>query len=44
MRVTKSDHQAELGYWVGRPFGGLGFATEAAKRIVYDQLNLENLE
>lgn len=24
----------ELGYWLGRPFWGLGFATEAARRLV----------
>ena len=34
LRVSKSDNQAELAYWVGRPYWGLGFATEASRRIV----------
>jgi RimJ/RimL family protein N-acetyltransferase len=27
-------HRAELGYWIGRPYWGNGFATEAARAIV----------
>ncbi len=26
--------QAELGYWIGRPFWGKGYGTEAARRVV----------
>lgn len=27
-------HQAELGYWIGAPFWGQGYATEAAREVV----------
>ncbi len=36
----------EFGYWLGRPFWGLGFATEAAHRLVrfaFEALGLENV-
>ncbi|MEP1231493.1 MAG: GNAT family N-acetyltransferase [Litorimonas sp.] len=32
-RKTTSDH-FELGYWVGRPFWGQGYATEAASALI----------
>ncbi len=28
---THVDGQVEMGYWIGRPYWGLGYATEAAK-------------
>ena len=28
------DDNAELGYWIGRPYWGLGYATEAAREVV----------
>jgi len=34
LRVSKSENQAELAYWVGRPYWGQGYATEAAQKIV----------
>jgi ribosomal-protein-alanine N-acetyltransferase len=34
LRIAKSHNHAELAYWVGRPFWGQGFATEAAQAIV----------
>lgn len=34
LRVSKSENHADLAYWVGRPFWGQGYATEAAQRIV----------
>lgn len=43
LRVSKSDNQAELAYWVGRPFWGQGYATEAAQMVVkfgFKELNL----
>ncbi|WP_274651343.1 GNAT family N-acetyltransferase [Paenibacillus humicola] len=46
LRVSKADNQAEMAYWVGRPFWGLGFATEAAKRIVtfgFEDLQLNRI-
>lgn len=33
MRVEPG-HQAELGYWIGAPFWGQGYATEAAREVV----------
>lgn len=27
--------EAELGYWIGRPYWGLGFATEASQAVVH---------
>ncbi len=35
LEFTKSYHHAELGYWLGKPFWGMGYATEATKRIVH---------
>lgn len=32
--IQNSDGEAELGYWIARPFWGLGFASEAAKAVV----------
>ncbi len=32
--LQDADGQAELGYWIARPYWGLGFATEAAKAVV----------
>ena len=28
------DDNAELGYWIGRPYWGRGYATEAAREVV----------
>jgi RimJ/RimL family protein N-acetyltransferase len=32
--VAQSDSGSELGYWVGVPFWGQGFATEAARAVI----------
>ena len=32
-RAFSSDH-GELGYWIGKPYWGAGFATEAAKALI----------
>lgn len=32
--VTPDDHGYELGYWIARPYWGLGFATEAASALL----------
>jgi ribosomal-protein-alanine N-acetyltransferase len=34
LMLHKEELQAELGYWIGRPFWGQGFATEAAQTII----------
>jgi RimJ/RimL family protein N-acetyltransferase len=39
----EADHQAELGYWVGRPYWDQGFCTEAGEavlRYAFTQLDL----
>lgn len=46
LRVSRSHNHAELAYWVGYPFWGHGFATEAARRIVtfgFDELGLNRI-
>ncbi|WP_419873407.1 GNAT family N-acetyltransferase [Candidatus Pristimantibacillus sp. PTI5] len=46
LRVSKKENQAELAYWVGRPFWGQGYATEAAQHIVefgFEKLNLNRI-
>ncbi|MES1156671.1 MAG: GNAT family N-acetyltransferase [Alphaproteobacteria bacterium] len=42
--VHPRDHAAELGYWIGRPFWGEGFATEAVRGLVAEAQNLGALE
>lgn len=32
--VAKEDGSAEIGYWIGKPYWGRGFATEAAAALV----------
>jgi RimJ/RimL family protein N-acetyltransferase len=45
--VARSDSGPELGYWVGVPFWGQGFATEAARAVIdyaFNSLGHEVLE
>ncbi|MDQ0875845.1 ribosomal-protein-alanine N-acetyltransferase [Paenibacillus sp. V4I3] len=42
MGVSRKHKRAELAYWVGQPFWGQGFATEAARRII--QFGFEDLD
>jgi RimJ/RimL family protein N-acetyltransferase len=45
--VAQSDSGPELGYWVGVPFWGQGFATEAARAVIdyaFGALGHEELE
>src|ERR1700733_3602709 len=40
------DEDCEFGYWLGKPFWGQGYATEAARRLAqfaFESLGLENL-
>jgi ribosomal-protein-alanine N-acetyltransferase len=34
LRVDAAHHHAELGYWLGVPFWGVGYATEAARAVL----------
>jgi len=34
LRIELEHRRAELGYWIGRPWWGNGFATEAARAVV----------
>lgn len=46
LEFTKSYNHAELGYWLGKPFWGQGYATEATKRLVHHgfmDLNLHRI-
>ena len=33
-RATEKDH-AEMGYWIGKPYWGMGYATEAARALIF---------
>ncbi len=46
LTITQRFNRAELGYWVGQPFWGQGYATEAARAIVnygFEALNLNKV-
>jgi RimJ/RimL family protein N-acetyltransferase len=46
LRVEAAHGRAELGYWLGRPYWGLGYATEAARSVVhygFEQLQLHRI-
>jgi RimJ/RimL family protein N-acetyltransferase len=37
--ANKQHHRAELGYWIGHPFWGKGYCTEAAKELIWYGFN-----
>lgn len=44
--ITERDNRAELGYWIGKPYWGLGYATEATREILkfgFTNLNLNKI-
>ena len=44
--ISAQQHRAELGYWIGRPYWGRGYCTEAARAIVafgFEQLDLHRI-
>jgi RimJ/RimL family protein N-acetyltransferase len=40
--IGNYDGSAELGYWIMRPYWGLGFATEASRAVVHIALRQSN--
>jgi RimJ/RimL family protein N-acetyltransferase len=47
LRLVSAERRAELGYWIGRPWWGRGYATEAACRLVrygFERLGLERVD
>ena len=46
LRIERQHERAELGYWLGLPYWGKGFATEAAREMVrygFDELRLHRI-
>jgi RimJ/RimL family protein N-acetyltransferase len=46
LRVDRDHARAELGYWIGKPYWGRGYATEAARAALrwgFDSLGLERI-
>jgi [ribosomal protein S5]-alanine N-acetyltransferase len=46
LRVQSEYERAEIGYWIGKPFWGRGYATEAAAAIIrygFEELNLRRI-
>ena len=46
LQVAQSFDRANMGYWIGEPFWGLGYCTEAARSIVkygFTELKLQRL-
>lgn len=44
--LTNKDDECELGYWIGKPFWGNGYITEAAKEIIrygFEDLNMTKI-
>ena len=47
LRIEAEDQRAELGYWVGKPYWGQGFCTEAARATVdfgFQRLGLHRIQ
>lgn len=45
--LTEQHLKAEIGYWIGRPYRGKGYATEATKSLIrfcFDDLNLNRVQ
>jgi RimJ/RimL family protein N-acetyltransferase len=44
--IARDDAQAEIGYWIGRPWWGNGYATEAARTLMshcFDDVGFKRL-
>jgi [ribosomal protein S5]-alanine N-acetyltransferase len=43
LNISRAHDHAEMGYWIGRPFWGLGYCTEAARatvRYAFEEMGL----
>ncbi len=46
LRIDDEDQRAELGYWIGKPYWGQGYCTEAAGAVIrfgFEQLGLNRI-
>jgi RimJ/RimL family protein N-acetyltransferase len=46
LRIERDHERAELGYWIGVPYWGQGYATEAARAVMdfgFDELGLNRV-
>ena len=46
LRIELSQQRAELGYWIGVPYWGSGYATEAVRAMInfgFDKLSLQRI-
>ena len=46
LRIDRDDQRAELGYWIGRPYWGQGYCTEAVRAVLsfgFGQLGLNRI-
>jgi [ribosomal protein S5]-alanine N-acetyltransferase len=44
--IDRDDNHAEIGYWIGKPYWGKGYCTEAARRVVefaFEEMNLNRI-
>lgn len=44
--LAMAHHRAELGYWIGKPYWGQGYMTEAARAVIefgFQQLSLNRI-
>ena len=47
LRMKLDDQRAELGYWIGKPYWGQGYCTEAARAILtfsFERLGLHRIQ
>lgn len=47
LSINRANHWAEMGYWIGKPYWGQGYATEAAKALVaygFKELDLNRIQ